>query len=84
MDFFAGFRPLLFSYVLINGILITLQAKEGTLPPLFFPKVLKLVRQFIGARHSCHAGKRLIPGNKFSFVKKTFYLYAYVPGNAFI
>lgn len=29
MDFFAGVRPLLFSYVLINGILITLQTKEG-------------------------------------------------------
>ncbi|XP_056896986.1 ephrin type-A receptor 2 isoform X1 [Takifugu flavidus] len=31
MDFFAGFRPLLFSYVLINGILITLQTKEEVL-----------------------------------------------------
>lgn len=29
MDFFCGFRPLLFTYVLINGILITLQTKEG-------------------------------------------------------
>lgn len=29
MDFFAGVRPLLFCYVLINGILITLQTKEG-------------------------------------------------------
>ncbi|XP_070694909.1 ephrin type-A receptor 2 isoform X2 [Pempheris klunzingeri] len=31
MDFFAGVRPLLFSYVLINGILITLQTKEEVL-----------------------------------------------------
>ncbi|KAM8864782.1 ephrin type-A receptor 2 isoform 2-T2 [Spinachia spinachia] len=31
MDFFTGFRPLLFSYVLINGILITLQTKEEVL-----------------------------------------------------
>ena len=29
MEFFTGVRPLLFSYVLINGILITLQTKEG-------------------------------------------------------
>lgn len=29
MDFFAGIRLLLFSYVLLNGILITLQTKEG-------------------------------------------------------
>ncbi|KAF3860119.1 hypothetical protein F7725_000374 [Dissostichus mawsoni] len=31
MDFSAGLRPLLFSYVLINGILITLQTKEEVL-----------------------------------------------------
>ncbi|XP_034446511.1 ephrin type-A receptor 2 isoform X1 [Hippoglossus hippoglossus] len=31
MDFFGGVRPLLFSYVLINGILITLQSKEEVL-----------------------------------------------------
>ncbi|XP_034393029.1 ephrin type-A receptor 2 isoform X2 [Cyclopterus lumpus] len=31
MDFFTGVRPLLFSYVLINGILITLQTKEEVL-----------------------------------------------------
>ncbi|XP_049920990.1 ephrin type-A receptor 2 isoform X2 [Epinephelus moara] len=31
MDFSAGVRPLLFSYVLINGILITLQTKEEVL-----------------------------------------------------
>ncbi|GAA6223475.1 ephrin type-A receptor 2 [Lates japonicus] len=31
MDFFGGIRPLLFSYVLINGILITLQTKEEVL-----------------------------------------------------
>lgn len=47
MDFFAGFRPLLFSYVLINGILITLQTKEGTLPVFSYLlnlyNVLKLV-----------------------------------------
>lgn len=29
MDFLTGLRPLLFTYVLINGILITLQTKEG-------------------------------------------------------
>ncbi|XP_034552329.1 ephrin type-A receptor 2 isoform X1 [Notolabrus celidotus] len=31
MEFFTGIRPLLFSYVLINGILITLQTKEEVL-----------------------------------------------------
>ncbi|XP_058498855.1 ephrin type-A receptor 2 isoform X2 [Solea solea] len=31
MDFSGGVRPLLFSYVLINGILITLQSKEEVL-----------------------------------------------------
>ncbi|CAJ1055387.1 ephrin type-A receptor 2 isoform X2 [Xyrichtys novacula] len=31
MEFFTGVRPLLFSYVLINGILITLQTKEEVL-----------------------------------------------------
>ncbi|XP_068188774.1 ephrin type-A receptor 2 isoform X2 [Antennarius striatus] len=31
MDFFAGVKPVLFSYVLINGILITLQSKEEVL-----------------------------------------------------
>ncbi|XP_075882599.1 ephrin type-A receptor 2 isoform X2 [Nelusetta ayraudi] len=31
MDFFCGFRPLLFTYVLINGIFITLQTKEEVL-----------------------------------------------------
>ncbi|XP_053704767.1 ephrin type-A receptor 2 isoform X2 [Synchiropus splendidus] len=31
MDFFTGLRPLLFSYVLINGIFITLQSKEEVL-----------------------------------------------------
>lgn len=29
MDFCCGFRTLLFTYVLINGIFITLQTKEG-------------------------------------------------------
>ncbi|CAN9515708.1 unnamed protein product [Ophioblennius macclurei] len=31
MEFFGGIRPLLFSYVLINGIFITLQTKEEVL-----------------------------------------------------
>ncbi|KAM9855143.1 ephrin type-A receptor 2 isoform 2-T2 [Aulostomus maculatus] len=31
MEFFSGVRPLLFSYVLINGIFITLQTKEEVL-----------------------------------------------------
>lgn len=57
MDFFAGVRPLLFSYVLINGILITLQTKEGECVFEMIPiSCLSVLCKFIGEKHACHAG----------------------------
>lgn len=68
MDLCCGFRPLLFTYVLINGIFITLQTKEGEL--IFHLSSVRSFFFFLALRRSKwkrsdrrHAGIRLVRGN---------------------
>lgn len=70
MDFLTGLRPLLFTYVLINGILITLQTKEGERLHFYLNFSLHLTRCVgEGAARDPHCWSwTLPPGNLLLFI----------------